>query len=726
MAEPEFVNAEQNAVGSIDLIQYWRLFWRNKLLIITFGLLFAIPTAFIEKGKPNTYASTASLSVQQDQRSNIMDIEGLYGVNTQSRTYNTTQYEILKSRQLAERVISNLNLLENPVFAPLQTGADDASVPEREARLARALVRFSRSLQIRPVQNTSIVQITFTATNPQLAADIANGIARAYIEQDMEQRISATQQASRWLSERAAALNEDLRNSEDRLQAFLEREQLVDSSNSGDVTSLTNQQIDLLNTQLAEAQRRRREIESLYSQIEDLQNPTAEGLLAFPAVANHSSLQQVKQIFENINQQIIELSRRYGRNHPRMVALQSERDNAESNLVNQVSQVIRNEYQIALDSQNRIQAQLNESKAELQSINSKGFELQELRREVDTNRQLYEMFFTRVRETQETNDLMSTNAVLVDSAVPALYPSGPDRRRNVLMALVAGLMLGGGLVFARDLLSNTVKSYADIETRLHANVLGVVPLIKKEKSKGRKSKNRELHAITFQDTHSAFTESFRTIRTALDLASLEHPHKTLCITSSLPGEGKSTVAVNLASVLAQMGRRVLLVDTDMRKPTLAKLMDLPSDAPGLADYLGAKKELNDCLHTQENGHLIVMPAGKYTSDPLEMLSSDRFKRFIAGFSAKCDHIIFDSPPTQAVSDSLILCSIADAAIFVVKASSTPVKLIKNQLARLKRTNTRILGIVLNQLKDIEKNSDYGGYYDSYGYAANNDQDQKSS
>lgn len=722
MAEPGFINAGQGDTGGIDLIHYWRLFWRNKLKIIACGLLLAIPVGFIEKEKPSTYESTASLSVQQDQRSNIMDIEGLYGVNTQSRTYTTTQFEVLRSRQLAERVIRNLNLLENPNFAPVQASDNEA---DQRASMARALVRFSRQLRVRPVPNTSIVQITYTSTRPQLAANIANAVAEAYIEQDLEQRISATQQASRWLSERAAALNEDLQESEARLQAFLTREQLVDSGNSGGVASLTNQQIDLLNSQLAEAQRNSREIETLYRQIESLENPTAEELLTFPTVANHSSVQQVKQNFESINRQISELSRRYGRNHPRMISLQAERDAAEASLISQVKQTIRNEYQISLNNLNSIQAQLDQSKAELQSINSKGFELQELRREVETNRGLYEMFFTRIRETQETDDLLTTNALVVDPAVPALYPSGPNRRRNVLMALIAGLMLGAGLILARDMLSNTIKSYADIESRLHANVLGVVPLVKTKKSK-RHKKNQETNPRAFQEKDAGFTESFRTVRTALDLAALEHPHKTLCVTSSLPGEGKSTVAVNLASVLAQMGRRVLLVDTDLRKPALTKLMGLPADAPGLADYLSGNNELNDCLHTREEGHLIVMPAGVKISDPLEMISSDKFKRFIAGFGAKCDHIILDSPPTQAVSDSLVLCSISDATIFVVKAASTPVRLIKNQLARLKRTNTNILGVVLNQLTDIEKNSDYGGYYDSYGYANNKAPDQKPS
>ncbi len=719
MNETESLDTQEESTEDFNIFRYVQLFWRHKFFIAFLGLLFGLPTAYVAKDWPNTYEATASLLILDGQTSNLTNIEGLYGINTQSRTYTTNQYEILKSRNLAERVIEDLNLLEHPEFSPTTvnpvTGETIVQPPaNREEKLLRVLNAFQRRLVIRPVNNTSIVRVSFSSTDPQLAADIANQVAMAYIEQEHEQRLEATQQASLWLSDRASALNHDLRESEAKLQAFLEREQLIDM---GGVTSLINQEIDSLALQLIDSQRTRREAENIYRQVQDLKGANLETLLTSPYLLNHTLVQDARAGVSQVEREIAELSNRYGRNHPRMIALRAELEDANSNLftvASQVASTIENQYLAALDNERATEAQLEASKAKLQAINSTAFERQELEREVATNRQLYEMFFTRIRETQETDDLQTTNASIVDPAVPAIYPTGPQRKKTVLLALAAGLALGAGLVLLRDLLNNTIRSYQDIEHRLKRPVLGIVPLVKV--SKRKKKKNEPDLIKSCKNPDFIFRESFRTIRTGVLLSSIDQPYKTISITSCLPEEGKTSVSINLAYSLAQMGRKVLLVDVDLRKSTMAAALGLPKNSPGLSDYIIGTNELEDVLHNFDNSLLTILPAGKRVPDPLELVSSDIFKTLIDTLSREYDHIILDTPPTAAVSDSLIIGKVSQATVFVVRSESTPLRLAKKQLERLKQARINVIGVILNQFDTKKATDDYGGYYDAYGYS----------
>lgn len=723
MTDSEAFNQVEASAPSIDIMHYVRLLWRWKFFIAFLGLLFSAPVAYLAKDWPNTYQATASLSIDGNEQSNITNIQGLYGIDTGSRTYTSTQYEVLRSRNLAERVVNDLNLLEHPVFNPISANPEinagaAQGIVNSDEKLVRVLDNFGRSLRIAPLNNTSIVRISFSTTDPQLAADVANQVALSYIQQDLENRTNQTSQASAWLSDRASRLNLELRESEIVLQEFLEREQLVDI---GGVASLVNQEIDSLSIQLIETQRVRREAETIFRQIQQVENVSPISLLTFPVILNNGSVESAKLNADQIKQEIAELSNRYGRNHPRMIALDAESIRADQNLKDTVQQLINSiesQYQTALENERSTAARLEDSKAELQAINGSSFERRELEREVDANRQLYEMLFTRNRETQETNDLQTTNATIIDPAIPPVYPTGPQRKKTVLMALMAGLALGCGLPLLLDILNNTARSYRDIETRIRKNVLGVVPIVKIAKKRRRKtsdSKANEHPSVLNDDADSSFVEAFRTIRTGVLLSSIDNPHKIMGITSSVPEEGKSTVAINLATSLALMGRRVLLIDTDLRRPSLQKYTGLPPNSPGLADYLSGANEIKEILYKPNKSGLTIMPSGRFVSDPLELLSSNTLKRLLETLLSTYDQIVMDTPPTLAVSDSLILSQIADAMIFVVKADSTPMNVAKKQIERLHKADANVIGVVLNQL-DIRKSSDYGGYYDSYGYS----------
>ena len=759
-------NDAQVAGSDFDLMHYWHLFWGTKFFIAGMGILLAIPVAVYMSGLQSVYESTASLLVDPNQMSNVSPIDTYYGVDTRSNNYYNTQYELLRSRNMAERVIRRLNLLEHPEFVPQPEpeGAEPAEPPfwkayipaavqdfldERQIQAAaaeipdepvpegvvlnRVLNSFGNRLRVAPAPGTSIVRVSFQATDPELAADVANEVARTYIESNLEQRISSTEQASQWLSQRVSSLSETLRQSQQRLQNFLETEELVDV---GGVSTLSAQELDELNRQAIEAQRRRIELENQYLQIQMMEDPGTADLLAFPFILNHPLVQQARQSADQVEQEIAELSARYGRNHPQMISRMNEQERLQVSLrqtIQQLVDTIGSEYRAAVRTEESTQARLERSKEQQQGINRKVFELRELEREVETNQQLYDMFFTRVRETQETDDLMTTNATIVDPAVPAAYPVGPQRRRAVMLALMAGLMLGGGLVLLRDMLDSSLKNHNDVEQKLKAVVLGIVPLVRPDKKSRKKDKdykkenrekdkqyggrdggNNSAYLGFLKDKRSAFSESFRTIRTSITLSSLDKPYKVISVTSTVPGEGKTTTSINLASAMGQVGE-VLLIETDLRRPTFSTSIYLPKDSPGLSNYLAGSNPLDACLYPLKSSGITIMPAGHYVPNPLELLSSNKFKTLLQELGERYDQIILDAPPAMAVSDSLVLGTLSDAVVYVVQADKTPAKMARRQLTRLNKANINVIGVVLNQV-DVEKSSDYGGYYDSYGYS----------
>ncbi len=724
---------------TIDLLHYWRVLMRFKWDILGLGVAVTLVTVLVVLGLPDIYRSSASLLIES-REAQITSIEQLYGLDNQQSEYYATQHELLRNRRLAERVIRDLRLLEHPEFMPEEGEAGESGLArflpgfvarflerdsgpvspaqQQQILMASVLEAFSERLSIEPIRNTQLVNIHFESEDPELAARVANRLADAYIEENLEQRYAASQKASSYLTDRLEGLRTRLAASEQRLQDFLEEEQLVDIEG---VTTLNQQQLDELTSELTEARRRRSELEAIYEQVENLRGRPMDELMTFPAILNHEAIQGVKDNMDEVEREYAELSKRYGRNHPTMIQLASRQETVESNLARQVQQVmgtIENQYRAAVQNERSTEARLNQAKIDLQEINSKSFTLNELEREVQTNRQLYDLFFTRARETDETDDFEATNALVVDPAVPAVFPSSPRRALIVMIAFAVAIMFGILLAFLRDLLDNTVKSPDDVENRLHATMLGLIPL-QPITAAERKEKHALMGAI--DDPQSSFAESIRTIRTGVSLSSLDKPHKLIEITSTVPNEGKTTVAINLATAMAKM-KKVLLIDADLRRPSLARNIDLPPNTPGLANLVAGSAELKECIHRFKKANLDVMTAGQLSPNPLELISSNRFAELIKKLSSHYDHIILDTPPTQAVSDALIMGSMADAVVYVVKADSTSIKAVRNGMTRLQYANANIIGVVLNQL-DVKKQAYYGGkdyyagYYDSYGYSA---------
>ncbi|MDD5035707.1 MAG: polysaccharide biosynthesis tyrosine autokinase [Methylococcaceae bacterium] len=710
----------------IDLRQYWsviRQHWRG---IVGLAFMISLVTALIVWSMTPIYQATASLFIESKQ-SKVVSIEDIYAADTSRTEYLQSQFEILKSRELAKRVIEKLNLPEHPEFKekpqserfdwrkwlpielpqnPEATETESASALSPSEKLIPA---FQKRLTIAPVRNTQLVNISFESTDPELAMHAVNALGEAYIESNVEAKLQVTKQATDWIASRLEGLKTNLAQSERNLQDFLEKQNLV---NLEGVFTLASKEVGAATEKLVEIRQTRAEAENVKRQIEALGNDLPRKVDSIPEIYADPVVQQMTQKLAELRGTESELSKRYGPYHPKIIGIHSEIESIEDSLRKQVSSLVEgvtNRYEVAQSNEAALQASIEMNKSEIQDISRKQAQFRELQREIESNKNLYEMFFNRLKETKEAGDLQPANARFVDRAFRPAAPVKPKKTLSVVLAFVASLIVGVMLAFLIEQLDNSFKDAGDLEKKLGVPLLGLLPLIKPE----RKGEALNLGDLFLREGQSSFGEAIRTIRTGVLLSGLDLQHKVIAVTSSQAGEGKTTLVLNLAFALAQM-QKVLLIDADMRRPSIAKILGFNSRSPGLSDLLAHTSGAEICIQKFERGKLDVICAGAIPPNPLEMLSSQRFSDFIKEYESSYDVVLIDSPPVQAVSDGLMIAKVVNTLIYVVKAESTPVRAAKDGLGRLYKAHAPVCGVVLNHL-DTEKASKYGDYYGAYYY-----------
>ncbi|SDR82618.1 GumC family protein [Pseudomonas oryzae] len=719
----------------IDLLQLWQTLWRRKWSILALVLVVVMVTVLAVLSITPIYRAGATLLIEKKE-ANVVSIEQVYGLEGDSNEYLQTQFELLKSRALAERVVKQLNLTTHPEFDPRQQPeplidiggllagfnigkAIPATLPEdleegvdpTEAQILDSVTKaFMGRIYIVPQGKSQLVSVEVEMADPRLAAKAANALANGFIESQMEASMEMSMTATNWMNTRLSELRVKLKEAEDKLQAFREKENLVDVDG---VSTISAAELSATSDRMIDARRQRAEAESLYRQVQGSRGAGWERLASIPAVLGDPLIQQFKANEAKAKAKVEELSKRYGQRHPTMEAARTELAAASASLRGQVEQVvasIERNYQMAVANEGSLRASVEANKAQIQDISRKEFKLRELQREVETNRALYDTFLSRLKETAATSDLETANARVVDKAIVPAIPVKPKKPLIVAIAALLALFAGAGLTLLLEALNNTFKGTEEVENKLNLPVLGILPLVK--------NKDRSAVAHLFSDNKDkSFCESIRTIRTGVVLSNMEEPHKVLVITSSIPGEGKSTVSANLAMALGQM-EKVLLIDADMRRPTLAKNFDFPVGTPGLANLIAGTAKLEECIK-QVDG-IDMLSAGAVPPNPLELLSSPRFEKVLEFLRSRYDRVVIDSPPTQAVSDAAVLATHANALLYVVKSEATAIPLVQKGVGQLLQSNAPVTGVVLNQV-DIKKAQkygySYGGYYDYYGYSS---------
>lgn len=719
----------------IDIGRLFRVVLRYKWGILGLALVITLFTGLMLMNVKPVYRASASVMLESGG-ANLVGVEDVYAINASHMYLVNTQFNILQSRDLVERVVRRLSLHKHPVFvaadaeqkeqeknkankAPWYRFDFKSLLPQRDEPPAPELTAEEKQesaihsitnaiiggLTVKPVDFSLIANLSFESTDPKLAAQVVNAIAEEFIAHDLKVRMSGTLQATDWLNVRLEDLKSKLHVSEQALQDFRDREGLVEISG---VTGLGNSELNSLVKRLDDARKVRLEAQNIKDEVQGMGKASIDTLMTLPAVLQHQLIRDLKREQSDVVRKVAELGKRYGAKHPKMIAARSDLAAATGALAREVRKVvsgINREYQLALRNEQQLQANWEASKNQMQGFNRKEFELRELQREVNTNRELYEVFFTRIKSVSQTGGFEKPHARIVDRAITPGSPFKPNKKRSLILALVLGLMLGSGIAILLDVLDNTIKSPDDVQDKLRFPLLGSVPKMATDK-KG----NFEQF---WQQPQSQFSEALRTIRTGVVLSGLDDPAKTIVVTSTVPGEGKSTIALNLGSALGQM-EKTLVIGADLRRPSLAKLCQLTPNHPGLSHFVSGAAELDACVEYLDELKIFVMPAGVIPPNPLEMLGAKKFIEGLEVLKQRFDRIVIDTPPLHPVSDALVLASYADSVIYVVKADSTSATQVKKSMASILASNEPLTGVVLNQFDITKASKYYGSKYYKYG------------
>ena len=719
------------ASGEPHLLDYTRVLYKRRWIAGTaFTVVFLLVTVYTFTATP-IYEATTKLLIESDNP-NVVSFKEVIDEQGSKNDYYTTQYNILQSRTLARRTLNDLKLWDHEQFggAPKNksfsvggaiSGAVDsvrgmfassetlpAEAPSADETIgeSRAIDAFLTNLKVSPVRNSRIVDVKFASTDPALAAQVANTLARAYIDQNLEVKFTSSKEAADWLGAQLAGQRKQVEAAEAALQRYKEAN---DAISLEDRENIYVQKLGDLNTAVTRAKTDRLEKEALFNQLQAIQgNSTA--LDTFPAILSNPFIQQQKAEMADLQRQFASVQERLGEKHPEYQKVQAALRTAEAKLqgeIGKVVQSVRNQYLAARTQENSLIGALESQKREALSMNRKGIEYGVLQREVESSRQIYDSLMQRAKETGVSAELKSSNIRVVDAAERPRVAASPRRNFNMLIALFGGSMLGVGLAFFFEYLDNRIKTPDEVKQHLGLPALGMVPSLGDKPLSGP-------YPLLGAGTPPNFNEAFRTVRTNVLFSSAEEGSKTLLITSTGPGEGKTTFSCNLAVSLAQTGQRVLLIDADMRKPKVHEAFDVQQE-PGLSNLLvGGVKASESVRKTKING-LWLLPAGKLPPNPAELLGSQRFKEFLHSLKEHFDTIVIDSPPVMAVADAAVIAHRTTGVVFVVGAEMTSRYAAKAALDQLENARARFVGAVLNRV-DIEKHSYYYSQYYKKEYA----------
>lgn len=646
----------------------------------------------------------------------------------------TTQTVAAPAAQTTLAKIESAAVIETPADSPAKPVAHAAFTPSTELELLQQMEANSYSeeqlntldllvggLDIQPVRKTKLINISFESQSPRMAAFIPNAVGKIYIEDYLQGKDEATDKASEWLVDRLEKLEVLLRESEEKLRDYKKTNKLVDIG--GGVTRYNEQELLSLSAKLLDARRELAASKALYDEVERLEILAPEELENLLAVQSSTIVRTYKVERSEVEREIDELANKYGDKHPRMHDAQSRLSVITRNIELEVDRVvssITNDYQLNRSNVRSLSSAVNSGKREIEKIGEKGFELAQLQREVDANRNLYETFFNRYRETDEARSLETTNARVSNIAEIPVHALKPNKKLILAIAFIGSLIGACMIALMRESFDGSIDTMGGIEKierKLGVPLVGIIPKLKAQ----FKQQNKD-HPVYPPDTAQdggPFTEAVRTICSSITLSKKGKNNKVIVITSSVPDEGKSTASVNIAYELA-MSEKTLLIDADFRKPSVHKIFKYASSPDGMTHVLEDPSRLKDAIQKNVIGQLDVLFAGKKTDSPTALLTSKNLATIINVFKDKYDRIVIDTPPVHAVSDMLYLAQYTDSVIYVVRSESTDLKLVERGLEKLRQVEAPLHGICIAQV-DIEKMKRYGsryysGYYDYYGYS----------
>lgn len=726
MSNENYVEPQALEAGEIDLRKYLDIILRRRWTVISITLIAAALSLIISFVTRPVYKARGTVMIEKEP--NILSFEDIFQIETFRDDYFQTQYKLLQSRSLAERTIERLKLWEKKEFSGSKTPtADDLKNPVFRQKMVD---KFLGRLEVKPIRMTRLVEVAFKAHDPTLASDCVNALFDSFVDMNIEAKYETTEQATEFLGEQIEELKKEISQKEQELQNYGQEKDIVILSDK-ETTMLDK--ISELNKALTEAQIDRVRKESYYNGIK---NASPDFI---PEAMNNPLIQRLREDYLKLSREYAKMQEKFQPEYPEMQRLKAELDSARELLNNETQRLIKAayaDYQAALKKEVSLKELFEQQKEEAFRLNSSAILYNSLKIELENKKNLLESLLKRQSETgvsARLKGLRTSNIRIVDRADLPLRPDSPRKFRNLLLALFLGLFGGLGLALVMEYLDNTVKSAEDIERYSGLPTLGVVPVFDEdatlnghyyayrsgeEEEEGRKKKKKELdkaetenggeprsiELISHFAPDSTFAESYRSLRTALLLSGPLASLKSLIITSPLPNEGKSVTISNLAISLAQMEKKVLLMDADLRRPKQHRIFNLKNH-DGLSNYLTMGLELNKLIKTTLVPSLYFINSGPVPPNPAELLGSDRMKALLDRLKAAFDFILIDTPPILSVTDAQVLGKMVDGLVLVVQADRTPREALKQTREVIDLLQLKTYGVVINAL-----NLDNRGYY----------------
>ena len=700
------------------LYDYLLILRKHQWLILSFMLAVVTIVAIATFRMQPVYVATARVEIDREN-ANILPFPGTdsYDYMMDLENYIETQSKILTSETLALQTIRNNNLSARPEFSS-PNGPSEAIASGSLANQKRPpeLAEFLGSLSVKRVPSSRLMDVSFESTDPQLAARIVNAHIASYIEQNFRSKYEATTQASTWLADQLGELKIRVQKSEDARIAYERQNQIWTLD---DKQNITTQRLSDVNKQLTDAQSERMKKESLY------QFAKSGNLDAVPEVQGNSALADLMRKHGDAASQYADQLSQYGPNFPKVLRLQAQLKEFDQTIEKEkqkILDILESDYHEAQQRETLLTKALDQQKSETNQMAGKLVEYNILKREAEANKALYEGLMTKLKETAISAGLRSSNIRVVDPAMIPSTPARPAKTRNVALAFLVGLVGGIGLALMREYLDNTVKTPDDVETLSRLPSLAVVPQFTGSNGSGKRTgllqgfssngHDKRIELVAQHLPKSQMSEAFRALRTSILLSQADHPPQVILVTSALPREGKTTAAANLAVTLAQLGDRTVLVDADLRKPGVGRLLNLAGGKyAGLSSYLAGVSSL-DLVSVPHPAipNLVAIPTGPLPPNPADLLSSHKLADAIAELRTKFKFIVIDSPPVMAATDAVILSVQADGVLLVVRSGETPKEAFTRTRDLLNSVKCRILGVVLNAV-----DSSAPDYYYSYRY-----------
>ncbi|HKP11728.1 MAG TPA: polysaccharide biosynthesis tyrosine autokinase [Blastocatellia bacterium] len=754
--------------GKMHLRELWRTLRKRKWLILT--LVFVITTlvtiemyrtknvyqaaTLIEIGKDNSRIGQPGGSIFGD------DYDPFYMVNIK------TKMLMIRSHAMLESVVVENHLDQNPKFmqsdskksvwealhligarvglasrpedAPSASAADAvvtanessdpaARTPDEKKRLEGCIAKLNSGITVEPVKETRALRITFSHSDPELAALVTNSLATNFLSRNFESKTQKFTDAARWLNDSTGRLKAKVQEAEEKLAAYTREHGIFLTDKDG---TLTTTKLSRLHDEALRAESERVLKESLYQEVKEgrvRNNPEAYADLLFKTSPKMIELQ--KQLAE-LQSQKAELSVKYGDENPkvrevneRVAAIEKQIGDSQLSL----EEKLKTEYERALRDEEKFKAMLAAAKGEATVQNEAAIQFNLLKQEVETNKQLYQDFLNRTNQAEAQKVEQQNNLRIIEAAEVPSAPVSPRRGFTIFAALLLSMGVGVGLAFFLEYLDNTIKTVEDVSRYAQLPALSVIPaaagsMPRKLAAKSRKAiaatpiNSDRAHQLVTLDPHSSAAEAYRVLRTSVLLWAAGQPPKTVLITSGQPGEGKTTTAINTAISLAQLGASVLIIDCDLRRPTTHKVLGV-EHVQGLSTYLSqAHVTLDDVIQPLPIENLSLLPCGPIPPNPAELIISDRMKEMLNELSMRYDHIIIDSPPLINVTDPVILSTMVDGVILVVHGGKSTRDIVRRARQELATVGAKIFGVVLNNV-DLRRegydNSYYNRYYSNY-------------